>query len=142
MMTDTREGCLFMCWQCAVLWQGLCLASPPGHKGVRIAQHCTMGVPLQKVFAPFQGGGILRAHYGSGFYFLQLLFSVLNNPLFPHTIQALKNPVSPLTLYLLHSYCIFLQRLAWAGLALCAGNMQRCGRGDATSRRSPLSPPP
>jgi hypothetical protein len=37
-------------------------------------------------------------------YFLQLLFSLLNNPLFaPRIIQALKNPVSPLMLYLLHS---------------------------------------
>ncbi len=37
-------------------------------------------------------------------YFLQLLFSLLNNPLFtPCIIQVLKNPVSPLTLYLLHS---------------------------------------
>ncbi len=37
-------------------------------------------------------------------YYLQLLFSLLNNPLFPPcNIQVLKNPVSPLTLYLLHS---------------------------------------
>ncbi len=37
-------------------------------------------------------------------YYLQLLFSLLNNPLFaPCIIQELKNPVSPLTLYLLHS---------------------------------------
>ncbi len=37
-------------------------------------------------------------------FFLQLLFSLLNNPLFaPRIIQALKNPVSPLMLYLLHS---------------------------------------
>ncbi len=57
-------------------------------------------------------------------YFLQLLFSLLNNPLFaPRIIQVLKNPVSPLTLYLLHfsknpislltiypsSYCTFCQ---------------------------------
>ncbi len=57
-------------------------------------------------------------------YYLQLLFSLLNNPLFaPWIIQALKNPVSPLTLYLLQSsknpvsllmiypssYCIFCQ---------------------------------
>jgi hypothetical protein len=27
--TDTREGCLFMHWQCAALWQGRRLASPP-----------------------------------------------------------------------------------------------------------------
>jgi hypothetical protein len=58
-------------------------------------------------------------------YLLQLLFSLLNNPLFALCIiQALKNPVSPLTLYLLHfskntvslltiylgSYCTFLSR--------------------------------
>jgi hypothetical protein len=37
-------------------------------------------------------------------YYLQLLFSLLNNSLFaPRIIQALKNPVSPLTLYLFHS---------------------------------------
>jgi hypothetical protein len=66
MTTDTLEGCLFMCWQCAVLWKGQCLASPPapGHKGVCIAQRYAMGVPLQRLFAPFQGGGILRAHHG------------------------------------------------------------------------------
>jgi hypothetical protein len=45
------------------------------------------------------------------FIFLQLLFSLLNNPLFvPCIIQVLKNPVSPLTLNLLQSYFIFLQR--------------------------------
>jgi hypothetical protein len=38
------------------------------------------------------------------FIFLQLLFSLLNNPLFtPRIIQALKNPISPLMLCLLHS---------------------------------------
>jgi hypothetical protein len=37
-------------------------------------------------------------------HYLQLLFSLLNNPLFaPRIIQALKNPVNPLMLYLLHS---------------------------------------
>ncbi len=67
----------------------------------------------QRVFAPFQGGGILRAHHGLVlFYFLQLLPSLWNNPLFPHTIQVLKNPVSLLTLYLLNSYCIFLQKVS------------------------------
>jgi hypothetical protein len=46
-----------------------------------------MGVTLQKVFAPLQGGGFLTAHHGLFFvYNLQLLFSLLNNPLFapPH----------------------------------------------------------
>jgi hypothetical protein len=76
---------------------------PHGHKGVCIHQCCIMGVMLQRVFAPFQGGGFLAvAHHG---FFLQVPFSLRNNPLFvPCIIQALKNPVSPMMLYLLHSY--------------------------------------
>jgi hypothetical protein len=63
-----------------------------------------MGVTLLRVFAPLQGGEFLTAHHGLFFvYFLQLMFSLLNNPLFaPCIIQALKNPVSQLTLNLLH----------------------------------------
>ncbi len=64
-------------------------------------------------------------------YYLQLLFSLLNNPLFtPRIIQALKNPVSPLMLYLLNSsknpislltiypvsYCTFCQGKPGQGL--------------------------
>ena len=66
---------------------------------------CVMGVTLLRVFTPLQGGGFLTAHHGLLFvYFLQLLFTLLNNPLFaPRIIQALKNPVSQLMLYLLHS---------------------------------------
>jgi hypothetical protein len=75
---------------------------PHGHKGVCIHQRCIMGVTLQRVFAPFQGGGFLSP-WIVYFYFLQLLFSLLNNPLFvPRIFQAL--------IYLLHSYFIFLQR--------------------------------
>jgi hypothetical protein len=78
---------------------------PHGHRGKCIRQRCVMGVTLLRVFPPFQGRGFLTAHHGLFFvYYLQLLFSLLNNPLFaPRNIQALKNPVSPLTLYLLHS---------------------------------------
>jgi hypothetical protein len=91
-----------------------------------------MGMTLLRVFAPFQGGGFLAAHHGLFFvYFLQLQFSLLNNPLFaPRIIQALKNPVSPLMLYLLHSskntvslltiypgsYCTFYQGMPGQGL--------------------------
>jgi hypothetical protein len=50
------------------------------------------------------------------FYFLQLLLSLLNNPLFvPRIIQVLKNPVSPLTLYLLHSYFYNFAKVSWGG---------------------------
>ncbi len=41
---------------------------PHAHKGVCIHQCCIMGMTLQRVFAPFQGGGFLAAHHG--FYFL------------------------------------------------------------------------
>jgi hypothetical protein len=76
-----------------------------GHKGKCIHRCCVMGVTLLRVFAPFQGGGFLTAYHGFCFvYFLQLLFSLLNNPLFViRIIQVLKNPVSPLMLYLLPS---------------------------------------
>jgi hypothetical protein len=82
----------------------LCL-HPHRHKGKCIHQRYIMGGTLLRLFAPFQGGGYLTFHHGLFFvYFLQLLFSLLNNPLFaPRIIQALKSPVSPLALYLLHS---------------------------------------
>ncbi len=42
-----------------------------------------MRVTLRRVFAPLQGKGFLTANYGLFFvYYLQLLFSLLNNPLF------------------------------------------------------------
>jgi hypothetical protein len=105
---------------------------PHGHKGKCIHQRCIMGVTMLRVFAPFQGRGFLTAHHGLFFvFFFQLLFSLLNNPLFaPCIIQALKNPVSPLMLYLLHSsknpvslltiypsfYCTFCQGKPKQGL--------------------------
>ncbi len=105
---------------------------PHAHKGKCIHERCVMGVTLLRVFAPFQGGGFLTAHHGFFFaYFLQLLFSLLNNLLFaPCIIQALKNPVSPLMLYLLYSsknpvslltiylgsYCTFCQGKPGQGL--------------------------
>jgi hypothetical protein len=105
---------------------------PHGHKGKCIHQGCVMGVTLLRVFPPFQGGGFLTAHHGLFFvYYFQILFSLLNNPLFaPPIIQALKNPDGPLTLYLLHSsknpvslltiypssYCTFCQGKPGQGL--------------------------
>ncbi len=85
-----------------------------------------MGATLQRVFAPLQGGGFLTANHGLFFvYYLQLLFSLLNNPLFAPShysgaqepfcqpIDALpspllQEPVSLLTIYP-GSYCIFCQ---------------------------------
>jgi hypothetical protein len=41
---------------------------PHRHKGVCIHQRCIMGVTLQRVFAPFQGG-VLTAHHESFFFY-------------------------------------------------------------------------
>jgi hypothetical protein len=105
---------------------------PHGHKRKCIHQRCVMGVTLLRVFPPFHGRGFPTAHHGYFFvFYLQLLFSLLNNPLFaPCIIQVLKNPVSPLMLYLLHSsknpvslltiypgsYCTFCQGKPGQGL--------------------------
>jgi hypothetical protein len=88
--------------QCAVLLEEQHLASTPMDTK---ESACIMGVTLLRVFAPLQGGGFLTAHHGLFYvYFLQLLFSLLNNPLFASCIfQVLKNPVNQLMLYLLHS---------------------------------------
>jgi hypothetical protein len=112
---------------CSTVAEATPCLHPHGHKGKCIHQCCVMGVTLLRVFAPFQGGEFLTAHHGLFF----LLFSLLNNPLFaPCIIQVLKNPVSPLALYLLHSsknpvsllriypgsYCTFCQGKLGQGL--------------------------
>ena len=78
---------------------------PHGHKGKCIHQCCIMGVTLLRVFPHFQGGGFLTAHHE--FFFCLLFtttFQFTEQPsVCPCIIQALKKPVSPLTLYLLHS---------------------------------------
>jgi hypothetical protein len=77
---------------------------PHGHKesASPVLHH---GVIRQKVFAPCQGVGFPTASHGLFIvYFLQLMFSLLSNPLFAHhIIQALKNPVMSLVFYLFHS---------------------------------------
>ncbi len=73
-----------MWWQCAVLLEGQHLASTPMDTNKNA---CIMGMTLLRVFAHLQGGGFLTAHHELFFvYFLQLLFSLLSNPLFapPH----------------------------------------------------------
>ncbi len=123
---------LHMPSMCSVVAGATPCLHPHGHQGKCIHQCCIMGVTLLRVFATFEGGGFLTGHHGLFFiYFLQLLFCLLNNPLFaPRIIQALKNPVSPLTLYLLHSsknpvslltiypgfYCTFCQGKPGQGL--------------------------
>jgi hypothetical protein len=118
--------------RCAVLLEGRHLASTPmdTNESARI-----MEVALLRVFAPLQGGGFLTAHHGLFFvYFLQLLFSLLNNSLFapPHylgaqepscqpidalpspLLQGPHQPIDDLPQLLLH----FLSRQAPAGLAM------------------------
>ncbi len=104
--TITKEGLpLHVAVMCSAFGGATPCLHPHEHKRKCIHQRCIMGVTLLRVFAPLQGGGFLTAHHGLFFvYFLQPVFSLLNNTLLaPCMIQALKNPVSPLTLCLLHS---------------------------------------
>jgi hypothetical protein len=96
-----------MWWQCAVLLEGQHLAFTPMDTN---ESACIMGVTLLRVFAPLQGGGFLTAHHGLFFvYFLQLLFSLLNNPLFapPHYSGAQEHcqPIDALPPPLLQEPC-------------------------------------
>jgi hypothetical protein len=129
--TIMKEGLPLMWRQCAVLLEGQNLASTPMDTK---ESACVMGVTLLRVFAPLQGGGFLIAHHGLLFvYFLQLLFSLLNDPLFdplhysgaqepcqlidalpPLLLQEPRQPVEDLPPLLLH----FLSRLARTGLAM------------------------
>jgi hypothetical protein len=78
-------------------WRGDTLPPPPMDTNERA---CVMGVTLLRVFAPLQGGGFLTAqHHGLFFViFLQLLFSLLNNPLFapPHYSGAQEPSCQPI----------------------------------------------
>ena len=92
---------------------------------------CIMGVTLLRVFAPLQGGGFLTANHRLFVYYLQLLFSLLNNPLFapphysgaqepcqpidalpPPLLQEPRQPIDNLPQLLLH----FLSRYSGQGL--------------------------
>ena len=58
-----------------------------------------MGVTLQKVFDPLQRGWFLTANHGLFFvYYLQILFSLLNNSLFapPHYSGAQEPSCQPI----------------------------------------------
>ncbi len=90
-----RKSCLLMWRQCAVLLEGQNLASTPMDTN---KSACVMGVTLLRVFAPLQGGGFLTAHHGLFFvYFLQLQFSLLNNPLFaPLHYSGAQEPCQPI----------------------------------------------
>ncbi len=101
--------------QCAVLLEGQRLASTLMDTN---KSACVMGVTLLRVFAPLQGKGFLTAHHGLFFvYFLQLLFSLLNNPLFapPHYSGAQKpcQPIDALTLPLLQEAHQPIDNLPW-----------------------------
>jgi hypothetical protein len=128
-VTITKEGLpLHVPAMCSAVAGATSCLHPHGHKGKCIHQCCIMGVTLLRVFAPLQGGGFLTAHHGVLFvYFLQLLFSLLNNSLFappPHysgaqescyLLHSSKNPVSLLLIYP-SSYCTFCQGKPGQGL--------------------------
>jgi hypothetical protein len=77
-----------------------------------------IGVTLLSAFAPLQGEGFLTAHHGLfSVYFLQLLFSLLNNPLFAllHYSGAQEpcQPIDALPPQLLQEPCQPIDNLPW-----------------------------
>jgi hypothetical protein len=86
--TITKEGLpLHVAEMCSAFGGATPCLHPHGHKQKCIHQRCIIRVTLLRVIAPLQGGGFLTACHGLYLvYFLQLLFSLLNNPLFapPH----------------------------------------------------------
>jgi hypothetical protein len=97
--TITKEGLtLHVPEMCSAFGGAKPCLHPHGHKGKCIHQCCIMGVTLLRVFAPLQRGGFLTAHHGLFFvYFLQLLFSFLNSPLFaPLHYSGAQEPCQPI----------------------------------------------
>jgi hypothetical protein len=113
-------------------WRGDTLPPPPWtQRKVHTPALCHGGDTAKSVCSPSRRRVPDSSPWIVFVYFLQLLFSLPNNPLFPpRIIQALKNPVSRLTLYLLHSsknpnslltiypgsYCTFCQGKPRQGL--------------------------
>ncbi len=94
--TIPKEGLpLHVATMCSAFGGATPCLHPHGHTK---ESACIMGVTLIRVFAPIQGRGFLPAHHGLFFvYFLQLLFSLLNNPLFapPHD-SGTQEPCQPI----------------------------------------------
>jgi hypothetical protein len=129
-----RKGCLFMCWQFTALLDGRHLASTPmDTRKVHSPALHHGGDTAKSVCSPSRG----RVPDSSPWIVFCLYFtttvSLLKNPLFAsRIIQALKNPVNLLMLYLLHSsknpfslltiypssYCTFCQGKPEQGLQL------------------------
>ncbi len=131
--TITKEGLpLHVAAMCSTFGGGDTLPPPPWtQRKVHSPALRHGGDTAKSVCSPSRGRVPDSSPWIVFVYFLQLLFSLLNNPLFAsHIIQALKNPVSPLTLYLLHSsknhvslltiypssYCTFCQGEPGQGL--------------------------
>ncbi len=93
--TDTEEGCLFMCQQCAALWQGQHLASSPWtQRNVHCPVLCHRGAIAKSVCSISRG----RDPESSPWivFFFNYLFSLLNNPLVLHTNSAPQESCQPI----------------------------------------------
>jgi hypothetical protein len=95
--TDTREGCLFMCQQFAVLWQGQRLASSPwAQRSVRCPALHYLGATAKSVCSIARGRDPESSPWIVFFIFFNYLFSLLNNPLSPHTNSVPQEPRQPI----------------------------------------------
>ncbi len=96
--TDTREGCLFMCRKCAVLWQGRRLASPPwAQKECALPSAVPSGCHCKECLLHFKGEGSWELTMDCFFIiFFNYLVSLLDNPLFPHINSVPQEPRQPI----------------------------------------------
>ncbi len=95
--TDTREGYLFMCRKCAALWQGWCLASPPwAQRSVHCPVLHQLSATAKSVCSISRGMDPESSPWIVFFIFFNYLFSLLHNPLFPHTNSVPQEPCQPI----------------------------------------------
>jgi hypothetical protein len=95
-VTITKEGLpLHVAAMCSAFGGATPSLHPHGHKGKCMHQG---GDTAKSACSPSRGGGVLTAHHGLFFvYFLQLLFSLLNNPLFaPLHYSGTQEPCQPI----------------------------------------------
>jgi hypothetical protein len=76
--------------------RGNTLPPPPWTQRVCIHQHCIMGVMLQRMFAPFQGGGFLTAHHRLFLFFTSTVQFTEQPSVCPPHYSGAQKPCQPI----------------------------------------------
>jgi hypothetical protein len=82
---------------CSAVAGGTPCLHPHVHKRVCVHHCCFMGATLQRVFAPFQGGGFLTAHHGLIFLFFTITVQFTEQPtVCPLHYSGAQEPCQPI----------------------------------------------